>query len=169
MSPALSTRSDGPAIPAACAPVRVVLAINHGFVLRSLRSVLDHDPQIDVVGEATDIAGVMRHVRSDRPRVLVIGASVPDGSILKAIHRLHILAPDTAIVLTTMTDDPRLAREAIGAGANACVLTDSADPALPRAIRRAAVGGNYLDPRIDGAQTAAARSPGPNGRPAATG
>ncbi len=160
MSPAPVTDRDRSVPPATHTSIRVVLAINHGFVRRSLRSLLDEDADVDVVAEAADLAGVMRHVRSDRPQVLVLAANVPDGSMLNAIRRLRGQAPETAIVLTTMIDDPRLAHEAIAAGASACVLTDSADPALPLAIRRAAVGGSYLDPRIEAGQPLSAHAAG---------
>jgi DNA-binding NarL/FixJ family response regulator len=125
-------------------PIRVVLADDHGFMRRSLRHVLDADADLSVVAEASDMTAVMRHIRVDRPDVLVLDAGIPAGPILSSIRELRSAVPDTAIVLTTMTADDRLAREAIAAGASGYVLKDSADADLIEAIRRAASGRSFV-------------------------
>ena len=130
------------------AAIRVVLADDHAFLRRSLRLLLDGEPGLDVVGEASTIPSVQRHVRGHRPHVLVLDVSMPGGSVLTAIRELRSEAPETAIVVTTMIDDPRFAHEALAAGASAYVLKDSADRDLPEAIRRAAAGESFITPRV---------------------
>lgn len=133
---------------AGVAPIRVLLADDHAFVRRSLRALLDTQDDLEVVAEASDVAMVQRHVRAHRPHVLVLDVSMPGGPILAAIRQLRSSAPATAIVVTTMLDDPRFAREAIGAGASAYVLKDSADRDLPEAIRRATRGESFVAPGL---------------------
>ncbi len=128
--------------------IRVVLADDHAFLRRSLRLLLDGEPGFDVVGEASNIHSMQRHVRGHRPHVLVLDVSMPGGSVLTAIRELRAEAPETSIVVTTMIDDPRFAHEALAAGASGYVLKDSADRDLPEAIRRAAAGESFVTPRV---------------------
>ncbi len=130
------------------APIRVVLADDHEFLRRSLRTLLDGEAELEVVAEASDIRSVVRHVRAHQPHVLVLDVSMPGGSVLTAIRELRSDAPQTAIVVTTMVDDPRFAREALAAGASGYVLKDSADQDLARAIKRAAAGDSFVAPRV---------------------
>lgn len=129
-------------------PISVVLADDHAFMRRSLRLVLDADAEFEVVAEASDIETVLRHVRGRLPHVLVLDLSMPGGSSLTAIRRLRTEAPNTAIVVTTMTGDPRFAREAMAAGASGYVLKDDADQDLPEAVRRAARGESFITQRV---------------------
>ena len=86
---------------------------------------------------------------------MVYGVSelnMPGGSGLEAIPRLR---EQVAIVVLTMQDDPAFARQALQAGARAFVLKEAADEELLEAIRLAAAGGTYLNPRL-GARLATA-------------
>ena len=94
--------------------------------------------------------------------MLVLDLNMPGGSSLEAIPRLRD-SPDTAIVVLTMQDDPAFARQALQAGARGFVLKEAADEELLEAIRLAAAGDTYLNPRL-GARIAA-RRPSPPARP----
>jgi two-component system response regulator NreC len=101
--------------------------------------------------------------RAHRPTVLVLDLNMPGGSSLEAIPRLREQAPDTAIVVLTMQDDPAFARQALQAGALGFVLKEAADEELLQAVRLAANGDTYLNPRL-GARMAAAPAE-PSGPP----
>jgi two-component system response regulator NreC len=131
------------------AGIRVLLADDHAFVRRGLRALLDADAELEVVAEANDVSTVMHHVKAYHPRVLVLDVSMPGGAVLLAVRELRAKAPETAIVVTTMLDDPRFAREAIAAGATGYVLKDSADRDLPEAVRRAARGGHFVSAELE--------------------
>jgi two-component system response regulator NreC len=135
-------------------PISVVLADDHAFMRRSLRRLLDAETEFEVVAEASDIPTVLRHVRGHLPHVLVLDLSMPGGSSLTAIRRLRSEAPNTEIVVTTMTDDPRFAREAIAAGASGYVLKDDAHRDLSEAVRRAARGESFVTQRVGSALSA---------------
>jgi len=79
---------------------------------------------------------------------------MPGGSGLDAIPRLRETVPETAIVVLTMQDDPAFARQALQAGALGFVLKEAADEELLEAVRLAAAGDTYLNPRL-GARMAA--------------
>jgi two-component system, NarL family, response regulator NreC len=129
----------------------VVIADDHTVVRQGLRLLIDAEPDMRVVAEAGDVAEAERKARAHRPAVLVLDLNMPGGSSLEAIPRLR---DATAIVVLTMQDDPGFARQALQSGALGFVLKEAADEELLQAIRLAAGGGTYLNPRL-GARLAA--------------
>jgi two-component system response regulator NreC len=145
------------------AVTRVVLADDHRVVRTGLRMLLDAEHDIEVVAEAGDVETTERAVLGYGPDVLVLDLNMPGEESLPAIPRIRASAPNTAIVVLTMQDDPDLAREALRTGALGYVLKDAADTELVHAIRLAAEGRTYLHPEL-GARIAAA-PPTPTGPP----
>ncbi len=135
-------------------PIRVVIADDHSVVRRGSRQVLQAEGDLEVVAEAEDIAGARRYVRGHRPQVLMLDLNMPEGSSLEAVPEIRAECPDTRIVVLTMQDEPAYARQAVSAGALGYVLKDAADAELVEAVRRAAAGDRYLNPRL-GARVAA--------------
>lgn len=140
--------------------IRVVLADDHAVVRQGMRRVLDADGGFEVVAEATDLEAARRYVRGHRPEVLVLDLNMPGGSSIRAIPQLREEAPDTEIVVLTMENEPLYARQALSDGARGYVLKDAAETELVTAIREAAAGESYLNPRL-AARVAAAPPPGP--------
>jgi two-component system response regulator NreC len=138
----------------------VVIADDHSVVRRGLRQLLESEAGLEVVAEAEDVDGALRYVRGHHPDVLVLDLNMPGRSTLEAIPEIRAVAPSTQIVVLTMQDEPAYAREALGAGVLGYVLKEAADSELVEAIRRAAAGDTYLNPRL-GARVAAAPPPGP--------
>ena len=151
-----STRSDGPPPPL----IRVVIADDHAVVRRGLRQVLDAEDGLEVLAEASDLDGTRRYLRGHHPDVLVLDLNLSGGSSLGAISELRAEFPDTQIVVLTMEGEPRYAREALSSGALGYVLKEAAESELVEAVRRAAAGDTYLNPRL-GARVAADPPPGP--------
>jgi two-component system, NarL family, response regulator NreC len=141
-------------------PLRIVVADDHSVVRRGLRQVLEADVGLEVVAEAEDLDGARRYVRGHKPDVLVLDLNMPGGSTLEAIPEIRAEAPDTQIVILTMQNEPAYAREALAAGVMGYVLKEAADTELVEAVRRAAGGDTYLNPRL-GARLAAEPPPGP--------
>jgi two-component system response regulator NreC len=141
-------------------PIRVVIADDHAIVRRGLRQVLDAEPGFELVAEADDIDGAKRYVRGHHPDVLVLDLNLPGGLSLGDIPTIRAESPGTQIVVLTMQDEPAYAREALSAGALGYVLKEAAETELVEAIRRAAAGDTYLNPRL-GARVAAEPPPGP--------
>jgi two-component system response regulator NreC len=137
------------------APVTVVLADDHQVVRKGLRLVLEAEDGISVVGEAGDAETAVRKVLAYHPSVLVLDLNMPGGSSLEAIPQVRESSPETRVVVLTMQAEPAYAREALRAGALGYVLKESADSELVEAIRMAATGRTYLNPRL-GALLAAA-------------
>ncbi len=141
--------------------IRIVLADDHQVVRSGLRLLLDAEEGIEVVAEASDIDGARRYVRGHHPAVLVLDLNMPGGSSLEAIPLIREESPETQIVVLTMQQEPAFAREALSAGALGYVLKEAADEELVEAVRNAAAGEQYLNPRL-GARIAAAPSGPPD-------
>ncbi len=140
--------------------IRIVLADDHGVVRSGLRLLLDSERDFEVVAEAANIEDARRYVRGHHPKVLVLDLNMPGGSSLEAIPAICKESPDTHIVVLTMQKEPAFAREALSAGALGYVLKEAADDELVEAVRRAAAGESYLNPRL-GARIASEPIPGP--------
>jgi two-component system response regulator NreC len=140
--------------------IRVVIADDHAVVRRGLRQVLDAEEGIDVVAEAPDLTAAKRYVRGHHPHVLVLDLNLPEGLSLDAIPGIRSDFPGTQIVVLTMQNEPAYARQALASGALGYVLKEAAEAELVEAVRRAAQGDTYLNPRL-GARVAAEPPPGP--------
>jgi two-component system response regulator NreC len=129
-------------------PIRVVLADDHVALRRSLRLLLDREPDVDVVAEAADLATVLRHVHRHSPHVLVLDVPLHGGSSLETISQLRNSAPDIEIVVLSMEMSWAFAEQALEAGAAGFVLKDRSDSDLPAAIRAAARGDEFVSPPV---------------------
>lgn len=153
---ASETQADGGSQPA----IRVVLADDHRVVRTGLRLLLEGEPDLEVVAEAGDVEAARRCVRGHHPTVLILDLNMPGSSSLEAIPALRAEFPETQIVVLTMQEEPAFARQALAAGALGYVLKGAADDELVEALRRAAAGECYLNPRL-GALMASEPAPGP--------
>ena len=140
--------------------IRIVIADDHSVVRRGLRQLLEGEEGIEIVAEAEDIEGARRYALGHKPEVLVLDLNMPGGSTLEAIPQIRAESPNTQIVVLTMQNEPAYAREALASGVLGYVLKEAADTELLEAVRRAAAGDTYLNPRL-GARVAAEPPPGP--------
>jgi len=140
-------------------PTRIVLADDHAIVRSALRALLEAESEFEVVAEAGDVDESVRKVLAYKPNVIVLDLSMPGGSSLTAIPRMLEVSPDTRIVVLTMENEPRFAREALRAGALGFVLKDAADAELVAAVHAALQGQRYLNPQLGGLIASAPESP----------
>jgi two-component system, NarL family, response regulator NreC len=143
--------------------VKIVIADDHVVVRRGLRLLLDAADGFEVVAEAGNVEDARRYVRAHRPAVLVLDLNMPGDDSLEAIPQIRDEAPSTEIVVLTMQSETGFARTALQAGAKGYVLKEAADDELVEAVRAAARGETYLNPRL-GARLAA-EPPAPAGPP----
>jgi two-component system, NarL family, response regulator NreC len=140
--------------------ITIVVADDHGVVRAGLRLLLEAADGLHVVGEAGDAESALRSVLGHKPSVLVLDLNMPGVvSSLEVIPRVGVVSAGTRVVVLTMQEDPVFAREALRAGAAGYVLKEAADSELVEAVRRAAAGGTYLNPRLGAALATAAVGP----------
>ena len=135
-------------------PITVLLADDHALVRRGFRRLLEDDPDIVVVGEASDGDEAIRVAVSLTPRVVVMDCAMPGTNGLAATRAIHASHPEIAILMLSMHSEGTLVRQALDAGACGYVLKDALDLDLAAAVKRAAAGEIVLDPKISGPPTA---------------
>jgi DNA-binding NarL/FixJ family response regulator len=126
----------------------VLLADDHSLVRRGFRRILEDDPSIVVVGEASDGEEAIRLAAELRPQVIVMDCAMPGTSGLVATRRILEQTPDAAILMLSMHAEDTLVRQAIAAGARGYILKSALDLDLAAAVSRVAAGETVLDPRL---------------------
>lgn len=134
-------------IPPAPSSIQVVLAHSHEALRASLRILLDGEEDIEVSGEARDLASIWAQVEHRRPDVITVDVHLRGGGV-QVMHRLLPYTPAIGIVLMSMEDRTELARQAFLTGALGFITTHLADDELAPAVRAAARGETYLSPPI---------------------
>jgi two-component system response regulator NreC len=130
--------------------ISIALADDHNVIRAGLRSMLEAEADLRVIGEAADSAAAMKLAGDRRPDVLVLDLQMPGADPVSDVRSLRENSPDTAIIVLTMRSDPRKARDLLRAGAAGYVLKQAAERKLTEAIRIAAAGGSYIDPELGG-------------------
>jgi two-component system response regulator NreC len=139
--------------------ITVVLADDHAVVRSGLRLLLDQ-AGMRVLAEAGDADSALRSVLGHKPSVLVLDLNMPgEPTSLDVIPRVADVSAGTRVVVLTMQEDPAFARDALRAGAAGYVLKEAADGELVEAVRRAAAGETYLNPKLGAALATAATEP----------
>jgi len=132
----------------AAVPITVLLVDDHVLVRRGFRRMLEDDPEIAVVGEASDGAEAVRLAAATKPRVIVMDCSMPGVSGLAATRQILRDAPGTAVLMLSMHSEETLVRQALDAGARGYVLKNALDLDLATAVRRVAAGEVVVDPAL---------------------
>lgn len=119
---------------------RVFLVDDHEIVRRGIAQLVDAEPDLDVVGEAGDIAEALRRIEATAPDVAVLDVRLPDGSGVDLCREVRSRHPHIACLMLTAYDDDEALRSAALAGASGYVLKDIRSAALVDAIRASAAG-----------------------------
>jgi DNA-binding NarL/FixJ family response regulator len=152
------------------AQLRVLLADDHVTVRHGLKLLIDAQPDMKVVAEASDGDGAIKSALALKPDVVVMDISMPGMNGLVATRVLKKQQPDSAIITLTRHSDDAYLQELLRAGVSGYVLKQSAPNELLQAIRAAASGGQYLDSALTARVTAGflAREGRTESKPAAT-
>jgi len=140
--------------------IRIVLADDHKMILAALRSLLEKEADIAVVGEATDGTALLELVERTAPDVAVVDVGMPGMNGVEATRRLLSARPLLKVIALSAYTDKRFVLEMMEAGAKGYLVKASAGEELPRAIRAIAQGQTYLCPEVAGAVVEEARSHG---------
>jgi len=128
--------------------VKVFLLDDHEIVRRGVRDLLEAEPDLVVVGEASTEDEAVRRVPALDPDVAVLDVRLQDGDGISACREIRSRHPRTAcLILTSFADDEALLH-AVMAGASGYVLKQIRSTDLVDAIRRVARGESLLDPAV---------------------
>src|ERR1700722_4913438 len=152
-------------------PVTVVIADDQRLVRQGLRLILESEPGIDVLAEASDGAEAAPLVRQHRPAVALLDIRMPVLDGLRAARQVIALGPATRVLMLTTFDADEYVYEALRAGVSGFLLKDAPAEQLVVAVRSVAAGDALPAPvtprRLTPGSPLAAKPPGPGGVPEA--
>jgi DNA-binding NarL/FixJ family response regulator len=128
--------------------ISVLLVDDHSLVRRGFRRMLEDEPDIAVVGEASDGDEAVRLSRALHPQVIVMDCALPGTSGLDATRKILERSPEISILMLSMHSEDTLVRQALDAGARGYVLKSAVDLELATAIRRVVAGEVVLAPEL---------------------
>ncbi|WP_308197398.1 MadR family response regulator transcription factor [Candidatus Mycolicibacterium alkanivorans] len=143
------------------APTRIVLVDDHAVVRAGLRSILEREPDLSVVGEAASAGEALAVVDETRPDIVVLDLKLSTGSDtegLEVCEKLTTRYPEVGVLVLTSIIDDAVVVEAIHRGARGYVIKDVDTTALIESVRAAARSDGVLDPRSAGAVMRSMRS-----------
>jgi len=128
--------------------MRILIADDHRIVREGLKSLLDDQPDMEVVAEADNGRDAVQLVGEATPDVVVMDVGMPQLNGVEATRRVMRDYPGTKVVALSMHSDRRFTAEMLKAGAAGYLLKDSAFEELVTAIRAIAAGKVYLSPSV---------------------
>ena len=126
----------------------VLLVDDHALVRRGFRRMLEDDPTISVVGEASEGEDAVRLALELKPKVVVMDCALPGISGIDATRRIRAKMPDATVLMLSMHSEDTLVRQALEAGARGYILKNALELDLISAIKRVAEGHLVLDPQL---------------------
>ncbi|HET9162513.1 MAG TPA: response regulator transcription factor [Solirubrobacterales bacterium] len=133
--------------------MRILIADDHGIVRSGLRLLLERQPDIEVIAEASDGAEARDIAVRERPDLAVLDLKMPKLTGLQATREIRAQSPETAVLILSMHDDQRYVAEALEAGAAGYVVKTQADTDLLAAIRAIERGEPFPAPAASGELT----------------
>jgi DNA-binding NarL/FixJ family response regulator len=128
--------------------IRVILADDHTILREGLRSLIDKEPGMEVVGEAGDGRTTARLVRDISPDVVIMDISMPHLNGIEATRQITNEFPDVKVISLSIYSDRRFVSEMIRAGASGYLIKDCAFGEVCHAIRVVVSNKIYLSPAI---------------------
>jgi DNA-binding NarL/FixJ family response regulator len=140
--------------------IKVFLLDDHEVVLLGLRQLLEAEPDIEVVGDASTAAHAVARIPALQPDVAVLDVRLPDGDGITVCREVRSVMdkPPACLMLTSFSDDEALFT-AIMAGAAGYLLKQVSSTDLVGAVRRLAAGESLLDPAMTSAVLERLRHP----------
>lgn len=128
--------------------IRILLADDHTILREGIHSLLEHEPDMDVIGEAEDGHQAVKIAAQLKPDVVLMDISMPRLNGLEATSQIKKFIPDAKVLILTMYDNEEYIRKALAAGAMGYLLKDAAASELLGAIRAVYRGEAVLSPAV---------------------
>ena len=128
--------------------ISVVLVEDHALVRQGFRRLLEDDPAIRIVGEASDGEEAVELVRVLHPDVVIMDCALPKMSGLTATSQIREISLHTAVLILSMHSEDTWVQKAIKSGARGYILKNATDLDLAAAVKRVAAGEFVFDPRL---------------------
>ncbi len=130
------------------ARIRILLADDHPVVRLGLRTMLEAEPDLEVVGEAVDGASAVAAFTEHRPDVVLLDLRMPGMTGPEIITAIRKIAPEANIIVVTTYDADEDVFRAVQAGARGYLLKDTFAEGMLEAIRNVHAGRRLIDPAV---------------------
>jgi two-component system response regulator NreC len=128
--------------------IRIIIADDHQIVRQGLKTLLEKEPDMQVVAEAEDGRRTLSLVRELHPHVVILDVEMPDLNGIEAAGQILTEFPHVKVIALSMYSDRRFVVNMLKAGANGYLLKDCAFEELTQAIRLAMADRIYLSPGV---------------------
>ena len=125
--------------------VNIMIADDHAIVRTGLRSIINAEPGLKLVGEATGGLETIELVRKSHPDILLLDISMPDMDGITVVKKIKTDFPNLKVLFLTIHEDEALLREAIKFGASGYILKKAAETELISAIQTVMRGDLFID------------------------
>ncbi len=124
--------------------IRVVLADDHVFVRDGIKSLLENEANIEVVGEAIDGADALEVVAATQPDLLIVDIRMPNLTGIEVVEKLRSENNNVKIIMLSMHESEEYVLKSIKAGADGYLLKGSSKEEFLKALHSVAAGGKYF-------------------------
>ena len=128
--------------------IRILLADDHKIVREGIRSLLEEQPDMEVIAETDNGETTVQLARELSPDVVIMDITMPGLNGIIAARQIMAEAPNIKVIALSMHCDKRFVMEMLATGAAGYLLKDCAFEELARAIHAVLAGGKYLSPEI---------------------
>jgi len=128
--------------------MRIIIVDDHGIVREGLKSLLQNQSDMEVVGEGQDGQVAVDLAEQLTPDMVIMDMSMPNLNGIEATRLILQHNPNIKVVILSMHSDRHIVKETLEAGASAYVLKSNLFDEMLRALETVAKGGRYLSPRI---------------------
>jgi DNA-binding NarL/FixJ family response regulator len=129
-------------------PIRVGIVDDHALVREGLRLILDAQPDMEVVGEASDPAGALSMAALHKPRIILVDLTLDGSDGIGLVRDLVTQHPRIRLIAVTMHHDEETVRQAFLAGVAGYVVKGAASADLVTALRAVANNQHYVHPVV---------------------
>jgi DNA-binding NarL/FixJ family response regulator len=129
-------------------PIRVAVVDDQGVIRAGLKMIIDHEPDMIVIGEAGDGVQAIELVSTGRPDVVLMDIRMPRLDGIEATRRITATGSATAVLMLTTFDDEDYVLGAVRAGAAGFLLKDAGPDLLVSAVRTLHGGDSLVDPAV---------------------
>ncbi len=128
--------------------IKVLLADDHAIIREGLRSLLEKQPEMEVIADTDDGRKAVELVRELLPDIVIMDITMPGLNGIEATRQITAEFPDVKVIALSIHSKRRFVADMLSAGATGYILKECLFDELVQAIKAVAAGGRYLSPRI---------------------
>ena len=128
--------------------IQVLLVDDHAIIREGLRSLLEKQPDLEVIADTDDGRKAIELVRELLPNIVIMDITMPGLNGIEATRQITAEFPQVKVIALSIYSKRRFVADMLSAGATGYILKECLFDELVQAIKAVAAGGRYLSPRI---------------------